>query len=233
MKWLGEWHEATFVKRYKRFLADVRLADGRLVTAHCANTGSMKTCLGPEVPCWLTYHDNPKRKLKYSLQALRLADGWVGVNTGLANSLVKEAIENERIRELSGYSQLETEKKYGSHSRIDLLLRKPNRPDCYVEVKNVTLLLEPKVAGFPDAVTERGLKHLQELIAVKASGRRAVLFFCVQREGIHTVKPADQYDPKYASMLREAWAKGVEILAYQATFHSSGILLKQALSVQL
>lgn len=225
--------EAIFLKRYKRFLADFRLENGNILTAHCANTGSMLTCMSSGALAWLTFHDDPKRKLKYSWQAIRMPDGWVGINTGLANRLVKEAILNGTIRELQGYAQIKPEQKYGKGSRIDLLLRGDGRPDCYVEVKNVTLLLHEGVVAFPDAVTRRGTKHLLELIEVRRRGGRAVLLYCVQRESARKVVPAETHDPDYARTLREAVAAGVEVYGYRAVFKKTGIALESRLPLEL
>lgn len=233
MDWPGEVHEASFIRRYKRFFAEFHHADGTVITAHCPNTGSMATCYREAAPCLVTFHDDPKRKLAYSWQAIHMPDGWTGINTGLANRLVQEAIENGTITELQGYPTLKREQRYGENSRIDLLLRAPDRPDCYVEVKNVTLLLEPGLAGFPDAVTQRGTKHVRELAAQQRAGDRAVLFFCVQRASITRVTVAEQFDPEYAARLREAAAQGVEVLAYRAEFDARGVRLTTALPVDL
>ncbi len=233
MIWDAPLVEATFLKRYKRFLADFRLPDGEIITAHCANTGSMETCMAAEAAAWLTYHDNPKRKLKYSWQAIRMPDGWVGINTGLANHLVHEAIREGVIAELQGYTEIKAEQKYGQGSRVDFLLRADDRPDCFVEVKNVTLLLDRGVAAFPDAVTQRGAKHLQELLEVCRNGKRAVLCYCVQRESAQKVAPAEAYDPEYARILRKAVAEGLEVCAYRARFEKTGIALCRQLPLEL
>lgn len=233
MKWSAPLVEATFLRRYKRFLADFRLADGTVVTGHCANTGSMRTCLHEGARVWLTYHDDPKRKLAYSWQAIQMPDGWVGIHTGLANHLVAEAIENGTVTELQGYGQMVREQRYGDNSRIDLLLRDAERPDCYVEVKNVTLQLDEGIAAFPDAVTKRGHKHLRELQAVAAAGSRAVLLFCVQRASATQVRPADDDDPTYGQLLRTVAKAGVEVLAYAAAFNPAGIALTHPLPVKL
>lgn len=233
MDWPGFLIDVKLVKRYKRFLADFEMADGTTVTGHCANTGSMVTCLAEAAPCWITHHDDPKRKLKYSWQAIQMADGWVGINTAIANKLVAEAIEAEVISELSGYAHMKAEVKYGTNSRIDLLLTDPNRADCYVEVKNVTLLEEEGIASFPDAVTARGKKHLEELVNIVKSGGRAVLCYCVQRESAQVVRPAEHRDPAYAATLREAVKQGLEVIAYKATFSKEAIFLKEALPVEI
>jgi len=232
VKWPGKVIEATFLRRYKRFLADFRLDDGSEVTAHCANTGSMKTCLKPGARAWITYHDDPKRKLAYSWQAIEMEDGWVGIHTSLANKLVKEAIDEGLVPELTGYGSLATERKYGRNSRIDLLLSEPGRPDCFVEVKNVTLLLAQNVVGFPDAVTARGLKHLHDLMEVVAGGSRAVLFYCVQRESAQVVQPARDFDPAYTAALAEAMAAGVEVVSYRARLTPEAVRLDRPLPLK-
>jgi len=231
MKWPGPVVEARLIRRYKRFLADFSLPDGQTITAHCANTGSMKTCLAEDALCLLTHHDDPKRKLKYSWQAIAMDDGWVGINTSLANALTREAIEAGAVAELHGYAEIQSEARYGERSRIDLLLRSPNRADCYVEVKNATLRLEDGRAGFPDAATQRGAKHLVELTRVLAEGGRAVLFYCVQRTGARRVALADAYDPRYAAILREAAGRGLEVYAYRAEMDREGVRLVQPLPV--
>ena len=233
MKWPGTLIEAKFLKRYKRFLADFQLPNRQEITAHCANTGSMKTCMEEGAPSWLTHHDNPKRKLKYSWQGIQMPDGWVGINTALANKLVREAIENHVVTPLQGFETILAEQKYGTNSRIDFLLKGKGKPDCFVEVKNVTLLLEEGVAGFPDAVTDRGRKHIGELVEVCGAGHRGVLLFCVQRESAKEVRPAEVFDPLYAQALREAVGKGLEVYAYRAQFSKSEVVLTTPLPVVL
>ena len=233
MNWPENTLEALFEKRYKRFFADFRLEDGTTVIAHCPNTGTMKTCLRKDARALITHVDNPKRKLQYTWQAVEMPDGWVGINTGLANRLVVEAIETDRIPELAGYAELRTEQKYGNGSRIDILLRDQDQPDCYVEVMNTTLLLDEGIAAFPDAVTTRGAKHLEELERVAAGGDRAVLFFCVQRCSAREVHPADQFDAEYGRILRRVVGNGVEVLAYRADIDAGGVTLVEALEVVL
>lgn len=233
MKWPDKIIEATFLRRYKRFLADFRLVDGREVTAHCANTGSMKTCLRIGARAWLTHHDDPKRKLAYSWQAIEMEDGWVGIHTGLANRLVVEALMADMVPELSGYANLATERKYGQNSRVDIFLSDPNRADCYVEVKNVTLWLGPGLVGFPDAVTKRGQKHLHELAQMVTNGHRAVLFYCVQRASAQAIQPAEAFDPDYTTALAKAIAVGVEVLAYRANLSSEAVFLEKAIRLDI
>ena len=215
----------TLIKRYKRFLADVELEGGSLVTAHCPNSGSMKTCNQPGWKVMLSESDNPKRKLKYTWELVHNGTCWIGVNTILANKLAVEAIQKNRIPELGGYDKLETERTYGQNSRIDILLSGAEQK-CYVEVKNVTLVQEDGFYQFPDSVTTRGLKHLYELREMVRQGQRAVMLFAVQRSDGSLFKPAETIDPKYAAALKEVHAQGVEILVYRAEINPQSIELK-------
>jgi sugar fermentation stimulation protein A len=224
--------QAIFLRRYKRFLADVQLADGRTVTVHCPNTGAMTNCLVPDSPCWISESPNPKRKYRYTWEiATAVGRKKAGINTGRANSLVMEAIRGGGVKQLKGYRKLAREVRYGEErSRIDLLLTDhPRQPGeaCYVEIKNVTYGLTNGRGLFPDAVSARGCKHLRELMAMTARGQRAVLFFCVQHSGIQWVEPADEVDPLYGATLREAVINGVEVLAYRAKLSTQGIVLEQ------
>jgi len=220
-------------RRYKRFLADVTLADGSTITAHCPNTGSMLGVAEPGQRVWLAYRPSPTRKYAYAWELTELADGTlVGVNTHLSNTLVREAIVDGTIPALAGYPDIQPEARYGKEgSRIDLLLKSPDRPDCYVEVKNVTAAVQDGIALFPDAVSERGTKHLRELMGVVAEGRRAVLVFCVQRGDVREVRPADAIDPAYGRTLREAIAAGVEAIACRAEVTPESVHLAHLLPV--
>jgi sugar fermentation stimulation protein A len=226
--------QATMIKRYKRFLADVRLANGDIITVHCPNTGSMKHCVVAETPCWFSLSDNPKRKLPGTLEITTTSLGFTaGVNTSRPNQLVREAIEAGAITELNGYDRIRTEVKYGDeNSRIDLLLDK-NQQQCFVEVKNVTLENPGGLISFPDAVTSRGAKHLRELMAMVEQGHRAVLFFCVQHSGAKRVGVAVDIDPLYAETLKRAIAAGVEVLAYGCTLSPTEIALNRRLDFAL
>ena len=211
--------QAVFVKRYKRFFADVELSDGSPLTIHCANTGSMQHCLNPGTPCWFSRSSNPKRKLPGTLEIVTTASGLLaGVNTFRANHLVAEAIASGVIKQLQGYAEIKTEVRYGEEkSRIDILLTRSTEKgaeQCFVEVKNVTLEAGDGLAKFPDAVTARGTKHLRELMRMVAEGQRAVLLYCVQLTGIDQVTVADDVDRVYAETLGEAIEAGVEVLAY-------------------
>ncbi|MEO0442167.1 MAG: DNA/RNA nuclease SfsA [Pseudomonadota bacterium] len=225
--------EGRLIKRYKRFLADIALADGKKITVHCPNTGSMKACVVPDSPCWFSTSANPKRKYPYTWEIARTDTGdLAGINTSRANQLVKEAIENSVITELQHYSELKAEVKYGTeNSRIDFLLTDPKRPPCYVEVKNVTLGMTGGQGLFPDAVSARGSKHLRELMGMVAQGQRAVLLYCVQHTGIQSVSPAKNIDPDYAATLKQVVDKGVEVIAYKANISETEIVLNRKLPV--
>ena len=226
--------EAVLLRRYKRFLADVRLANDDVVTAHTANTGSMLGCAEPGSRVWLSRSDNPARKYALSWEIVETAPGvLVGINTALPNRLVQEAIENGVLRELQGYDHIRAEVLFGKErSRVDLLLeREADAARCYVEVKNVTASVQPGIALFPDAVSARGSKHLRELMDVVASGQRAVLCFCVQRGDVSEVRPADSIDPLYGATLRQAIHAGVEVIAWRADVSPAGIELRVPLAV--
>lgn len=210
--------EGRLIRRYKRFLADVRLPDGSEVTAHCPNTGSMLGCQPDNARVWLSRSDNPKRKLAYTWELVETAPGMLAcINTARPNAQARAAVESGSVAELAGYAGCRSEVKYGEEkSRIDLLLTgHEDLRDAWVEVKNVTLA-DAGQGYFPDAVTTRGQKHLRELTAQVARGDRAVLFFVVNHTGIEAVHPADHIDPAYGQLLREACDAGVEVIAYRA-----------------
>jgi len=233
MKFSAPLTEGLFVKRYKRFFADV-LVDGKIVVAHTANTGTMKSCLGENWPAILSYHDSPTRKLKYSLEMIHNGKTWIGINTSLTNSLAIEAIQNGTIKELQGYKELKPEVKVGN-SRIDILLSDPTNKktpyQCYVEVKNVTLNDGLGNCLFPDAVTERGQKHLKELIQLKSEGIRAVMLFIVQREDCHAFKIENEIDPAYSKLLKEAIVSGVEVLVYVCKLSKEEIVVDRKIKI--
>ncbi len=211
------WRPARLLRRYKRFLADIQLGDGSELTIHCPNTGSMKNCVLPGSPCWYSTSDNAKRKYPHTWEVATAPGGHLaGVNTGRANTLVAQALEQRVIRELASYTRVRREVSFGQEkSRVDFLLQGEG-PDCYVEVKSVTLMEDDGRGCFPDAVSERGRRHLRELQVMVAAGHRAVLLFCVQHTGVRWVEPADHIDPAYGDALREAAGAGVEVIAYQA-----------------
>lgn len=218
-----------FKKRYKRFFADVEI-DGEIVVAHTANTGSMKTCLGDDWPAMLSFHDSPTRKLKYSFEMISNGKTWIGINTSITNSLAIEAIKEGAIPELLGYRDLQPEAKIGQ-SRIDILLSNGEAEQCYVEVKNVTLADDQGHCLFPDAVTERGQKHLRELMDLKQKGIRTVMLFVVQREDVHSFKVDQTIDPEYARLLKEVMKNGVEVLVYQCRLSPEEIAIHKKLKI--
>jgi sugar fermentation stimulation protein A len=223
--------EGKLIKRYKRFLADIELADARVITAYTPNTGSMKGCCETGFKVWLSKSQNTHRKYPYTWELVETAPGnLVGINTGLSNKLVIEGIKNCRISELQGYKQIKTEVTYGrENSRIDILLSSGEK-HCYVEVKNVTMV-ENTTAYFPDAISARGSKHLRELTEMVRQGHRAVLLFCIQRNDAVCLQTADFIDAVYGKTFRLARAAGVEAYAYTATVSISGIELTRSIPV--
>jgi sugar fermentation stimulation protein A len=224
---------ARLSKRYKRFLADVVLDDGRSLTAHCPNTGSMLGCHTPGSRVWLSRSDNPNRKYPHTWELVEVDGGaLVGINTGRANALVREAIVSGRIGELAGYEEIRQEVRYGKeNSRVDFLLTGKGGA-CYLEVKNVTAAVDDGIALFPDAVSTRGAKHLRELIGILShAGHRAVLCYCVQRPDVREVRPADEIDPEYGRTLREALDAGVEVIAYRAKLDLEAVVLRERIPV--
>lgn len=223
------------MKRYKRFLADIELENGRELTVHCPNTGSMKNCADPGSAVWIQDSGNLKRKYPFGWELVQVEGRfWACINTGRANALIREGIETGVISELQGYESLRQEVKYGDeNSRIDLLLEDQNKPCCYVEIKNVTLLENNGIGAFPDAVTARGAKHLRELMLMVEQGHRAVLMFCVAHTGIERVRPADHIDPEYGQLLREAVSAGVEVYAYGARITPEEVTISRPLPVSL
>mgnify|MGYP006269440779 FL=1 len=224
---------ARLIKRYKRFLADVMLDEGGEVTAHCPNPGSMMGLKDPGMRCWVSVHDNPRRKLKYSLELVEADGVLVAMNTHNPNIIAEEAIRAGRIAALTGYADLRREVKYGHNSRIDLLLEDPARAPAWVEVKNCHLMRTPGLAEFPDSVTARGAKHLAELVKRVEAGDRAVQLFIVQRADCTVLSPARDLDPRYADGLHAAAQAGVEIIAYGCQVDLTGVELDRPLEVSL
>ncbi len=225
---------ARLIRRYKRFLADVTLEDGREVTAHCANPGSMMGLQETGSRIWLEPNDDPKRKLDYSWKLVELDGGHLaGIDTGLPNRIVGEALQKGLIPELADYPLVRSEVRYGSASRIDFLLSAATRPDAYVEVKNVTLSRQPGLAEFPDSVTKRGTKHLHDLAAMASQGYRAVMFYLVQRSDCGRFSLAEDIDPDYAAAYRAAKLAGVETLCYEAALSTSSVTLAKPIEVDV
>ncbi|GAB2710409.1 DNA/RNA nuclease SfsA [Halomonas garicola] len=243
----GEWRypalePGTLLRRYKRFLADVRLDDGREVVAHCPNTGAMTAVNKPGCRVWLEPNDNPKRKLAWTWELIELpaeGDGvaTASVNTGRANRIAEQALVGGLIEPLAGYARLKREAKV-EEARLDFLLDDPARGQAYVEVKQVTLKEADGLGYFPDAVSVRGTRHLRTLARLAREGQRAVLLFCVAHEGIASVGAAAHIDSAYAEALAEAAASGVEVLAYGVRFTRAGgvpvaVALERRLKVRL
>ncbi len=217
---------ATLIQRYKRFLADCRLADGAQVTAHCANPGSMMGLAAPGTRVWLESNDDPKKKLDWGWRLVEHHTGhFIGVDTAVPNRMLKAALEAREVPALSDYDQVRAEVKYGEKSRIDFLLSAEGQPDAYVEVKSVTLCRHPGVAEFPDAKTERGARHMLELALMAKQGYRAAVFFLVQRTDASEMRIADDIDPAYAEALLTAYGAGVEVIVHSTNISPKGVTL--------
>ena len=207
--------DGIILNRYKRFLADIELPDGRTVTAHCPNTGAMTSCWEPGAPVQLSHSDNPRRKLAWTLERVDMGQGWIGVNTARVNHIIATAITSGHIPQLGGYDQIRKEPAFQvpgyPKSRFDILLSGGNRRDAYVEVKNTTLICGEAIS-FPDAVTERGRKHLELLAEAVELGFRGVIVFALNRPEGKFFEPARHIDPQYGVALERVYRKGVEIL---------------------
>jgi len=216
----------TLVKRYNRFIADITLTSGQTISAHCPNSGRMKACCEPGRPVYVSLHNNPKRKLKYTWELIEMPTSMVGINTQIPNRLVATSIEAGLVPDLSGYDSIFREVKTSGKTRLDILLSKGEKNRCYVEIKNCTLV-EDGMACFPDAVTSRGLKHLVELRSLVSAGFRCVIFYVIQRMDALTFQPADHIDPAYGKELRRALKNGVEILVYDTQIDLKTIRLNR------
>ncbi|UMZ11184.1 DNA/RNA nuclease SfsA [Pseudomonas sp. MPFS] len=227
--------EGRLLRRYKRFLADIETLHGEQLTIHCPNTGSMFNCMVEGGQVWFSRSNDPKRKLPGTWEISETPQGRLAcVNTGRANRLVEEALHAGVISELRGFTGLKREVAYGQeNSRVDFRLDFPEGP-AFVEVKSVTLGFDGStVAAFPDAVTQRGAKHMRELASLAREGIRAVQLYCVNLSGIDAVRPAEEIDPGYAAALREAVAAGVEVLAYGVRLTAQEVCIDRRLEVRL
>lgn len=231
MRFTSRLFPGILMQRYKRFLADVCLASGEIITAHCTNTGSMTGCKSPGSVVYLSRSEGRHRCLPYTWEMIRVNGGWVGINTLHPNRLVVEGIETGVIRELQGCQSIRREVRSRQGTRLDLCLQTKSGV-CFVEVKNVTLAVDG-VAAFPDAITERGTKHLKELIWLRRKGHRAAAVFIIQRSDCDFFRPADEIDPEYGRWLRRAVTAGVEVLPYRAQVTPKEIVLTERLPIKL
>jgi sugar fermentation stimulation protein A len=223
---------ATLLRRYKRFLADIVLEDGREVTAHCPNPGSMMGLAEPGAVVWVEPNDDPRKKLGFGWRLVELEGGHMaGIDAGLPNRIVGEALAERGIPSLAGYGKIRPEQRYGQNSRIDFLLSELGRPDAYVEVKNVHLRRHADWAEFPDCVTARGTKHLGELARIAQGGGRAVMLYVVQRSDCGRFRLAGDLDPAYARAFDAARAAGVEMLCHGTSITCDGVRLSGVLPV--
>lgn len=224
---------ATLIRRYKRFLADIRLDDGQEATAHCANPGSMKGLAEPGTRIWVEPNQDPGKKLKYGWRLVDHGNGhFTGVDTSLPNRALRAVLEAGGLPEFAAYGTVLREQKYGQRSRIDFLLRQTGLPDAYVEVKSVTLSRRPGLAEFPDSVTARGARHLAELANMARAGHRAVLFYLVQRTDCENVAVAADIDPAYAAAVGGAADAGVEIIAYGTSISPETVAIGRRLHLR-
>jgi sugar fermentation stimulation protein A len=204
---------ARLISRYKRFLFDAELESGEIITGSCPNTGSMRGLTTPGSRIWLSEHDGPKRKYRHVFEMIAADGTIVGVNTGMPNRIAAEAIASGQVSDLGLYETVKREQKYGRNSRIDFLLTDPARGTTYVEVKNVHFMREPGLAEFPDTVTARGAKHLEELGDMAEAGHRAVMLFVIQRDDCRRFRICSDLDPFYAAAFVRALSRGVEAYA--------------------
>lgn len=224
---------ATLIRRYKRFLFDAVLEDGREITGFCANTGSMRGLTTPGSRIYLSQHDSPTRKYRYAFEMIEAEYTLVGVNTALPNRLAQEAIRLGLVSDFLHYGQIRTEQRYGANSRIDLLLSAPDKADCYVEVKNVHFTRHPGLAEFPDSVTARGAKHLNEMAKLVAAGRRAAMLYVIQRADCEALAISADLDPAYGQAFTTAISQGVEAYAVNCSVTPDGIAPLRSIPVLL
>jgi sugar fermentation stimulation protein A len=231
MKFASPLIEGCLISRYKRFFADIELADGSVITAHCANTGSMAGLNEPGSRVWISRADNSNRKLQYDWRIIEVGKSLIGVHTAWPNKIVKEALNNQKIPELAGYESLRREVKYGKNSRIDFLLESKNKPPCFVEVKSITLSRTKGLAEFPDSPSIRAVKHVTELTNMVKVGARAVMLYVVQRDDCDRFSIAGDVDPKYQEAITLAQKVGVESLCYACTLSPEEITISHPITI--
>ena len=223
--------KAKILKRYKRFLADVELENGEVITVHVPNTGRMTTCWAPGWDCIISDSENPTRKYRYTLEMTHNGNTWIVANTNIPNSLAEDFISNKKIPSLNNYDSIRREVKYGENSRIDLLLERGDEK-CFVEVKNTTLV-ENGIAYFPDAPSDRAIKHLKELVQEVKNGNRAVMLYLITREDANSFSPANHVDPRYGTELKNAIENGVEVFPVLCNVNSDEITFNKILEFNL
>ena len=230
MKFKERLLQGTLVKRYKRFFADIKY-ENKIITAHCPNSGSMMGLLGKSNKVWFSISDNPNRKLKYTLEMIEVKNKKVGINTLLTNKIVLEALKHKKINSLNKFNHIKTESKFSDGTRFDFLLSN-DKEKCFLEVKNVTLLRENKIAEFPDAITSRGTKHLNELCNAKKKGYQSYILYLIQRENCNSFKIAKDIDEEYKIAFSKALKSGVKILCYDCKLNSEEIKLNKQINYE-
>ena len=230
MKFKEKLLQGTLIKRYKRFFADIKYKK-EVITAHCPNPGSMMGLLDSGNKVWFSISSNPNRKLKYTLQIIEVEKKMVGINTQLANKIILEALNKKKIKKLIKFNNIRTEVKFSDKTRFDFLISN-SKEKCFVEVKNVTLVREKKIAEFPDAITSRGTKHLKELIEAKKQGFKSYIFYLVQREDCVYFKIAKDIDEEYKIAYDEAIRSGVKILCYNCKLSNKDIKLNRQINYE-
>ena len=230
MKFKERLLQGALIKRYKRFFIDIKYKN-KIITAHCPNSGSMMGLLDRGNKAWFSLSDNPKRKLKYTLEMIEIKNKKVGINTLLTNKIVLEALKHKKINSLNKFNHIKTESKFSDGTRFDFLLSN-DKEKCFLEVKNVTLLRENKIAEFPDAITSRGTKHLNELCNAKKKGYQSYIFYLIQRENCNSFKIAKDIDEEYKIAFSKALKSGVKILCYDCKLNSEEIKLNKQINYE-
>ena len=230
MKFKERLLQGALIKRYKRFFIDIKYKN-KIITAHCPNSGSMMGLLDRGNKAWFSLSDNPKRKLKYTLEMIEVKNKKVGINTLLTNKIVLEALKHKKINSLNKFNRIKTESKFSDGTRFDFLLSN-DKEKCFLEVKNVTLLRENKIAEFPDAITSRGTKHLNELCNAKKKGYQSYILYLIQRENCDSFKIAKDIDEEYKIAFSKALKSGVKILCYDCKLNSEEIKLNKQINYE-
>ena len=230
MKFKERLLQGALIKRYKRFFIDIKYKN-KIITAHCPNSGSMMGLLDRGNKAWFSLSDNPKRKLKYTLEMIEVKNKKVGINTLLTNKIVLEALKHKKINSLNKFNHIKTESKFSDGTRFDFLLSN-DKEKCFLEVKNVTLLRENKIAEFPDAITSRGTKHLNELCNAKKKGYQSYILYLIQRENCDSFKIAKDIDEEYKIAFSKALKSGVKVLCYDCKLNSEEIKLNKRINYE-